>query len=75
MTRLPQIAPRELLAALQRAGFEVLRVRGSHHFLRHRDDPTRQTVVALHSGDMKQGTLRDVLKQARVTPAELIPLL
>ncbi len=69
---MPQITPRELLAAPRHAGFEVVRVRGSHHFLRLMDDPTRQTVVALHSGDMKQGTLRDVLKQARVTPAELV---
>jgi predicted RNA binding protein YcfA (HicA-like mRNA interferase family) len=74
MTRLPQITSSELLAALKRGGFEVVRIRGSHHFLRHMDDPTRQTVIALHSGDMKQGTLRDVLEQARLTPAELILL-
>lgn len=41
MNRLPRIRGRDLLKALQRAGFEVVRVRGSHHFLRHPDG--RQT--------------------------------
>jgi hypothetical protein len=35
-------------------GFLIERIRGSHHFLRHKDDPTRRTVVALHSGDVPQ---------------------
>ena len=64
MSRLPQVKPREMIAALQRAGFSIERIRGSHHFLRHREDPTRRTVVALHARDVPQGTLRDILKQA-----------
>jgi predicted RNA binding protein YcfA (HicA-like mRNA interferase family) len=37
MTRLPRTAGLELIAGLQRIGFSVVRVRGSHHFLRHPD--------------------------------------
>src|SRR5438105_2929499 len=51
MSRLPQITPRQMLAALGRAGFETRRVKGSHHYLVHKDDPTRRTTVAMHSGD------------------------
>jgi predicted RNA binding protein YcfA (HicA-like mRNA interferase family) len=75
MSRLPQVKPREMIAALQRAGFLIERIRGSHHFLRHRDDPTRRTVVALHAGDVPQGTLRDILKQAKISQSDFLKLL
>jgi predicted RNA binding protein YcfA (HicA-like mRNA interferase family) len=75
MSRLPQVRAREMIAALERAGFVVRRIKGSHHFMRHRDNPTRETVVALHPGDLPQGTLRDILKQARLSRAEFMKLL
>ena len=49
MTLLPSLTGRELVAVLTKAGFEVLRVKGSHHFLRHADG--RSTVVPAHSGE------------------------
>jgi mRNA interferase HicA len=75
MTRLPQITARKLLAALQRGGFVIERTKGSHHFLYHRHDPGRRTVIAMHSGDMPQGTLRDILKQTGLSREELLALL
>ena len=48
MRALPALSGRAVIAALERAGFEVIRTKGSHHFLRHRDDPGRQTVVPVH---------------------------
>jgi hypothetical protein len=33
-------------------GFEVIRTKGSHRFLRHRDDPSRQTVVPVYRNDL-----------------------
>jgi predicted RNA binding protein YcfA (HicA-like mRNA interferase family) len=75
MSRLPQVTARKLLAALQRGGFVVDRVKGSHHFLRHKDDPARRTVIALHSGDIPQGTLRDILRQAGLSRDAFLKLL
>ncbi len=49
MTRLPRLTGKEIIGTLQRAGFEVIRVAGSHHFLRHTDG--RVTVVPAHSGE------------------------
>ncbi len=49
MPRLPRLRGREVIAALRRAGFVVLRVKGSHHFLRHPDG--RATVVPVHAGE------------------------
>ena len=61
--------PREVLAKLQRAGFEVERHKGtSHHFLRHADG--RQTMVAMHTKDVPDGTFRAILKQAGLTLEE-----
>jgi predicted RNA binding protein YcfA (HicA-like mRNA interferase family) len=50
VTRLPRLTGAELIAALTKAGFEVVRVRGSHHFLRHPDG--RSTVIPAHSGEV-----------------------
>jgi len=38
-----------VVAALRKAGFEVARIKGSHHFLRHADG--RGSVVPVHSGE------------------------
>lgn len=59
---------REVLAKLHRAGFEVKRQSRSHAVLRHPDG--RQTYVAIHPGDIPQGTLRNILKQAGLTMDE-----
>jgi predicted RNA binding protein YcfA (HicA-like mRNA interferase family) len=53
---------REVLAKLRRAGFEEARQSGSHKVLRHADG--RQTYVAMHTGDVPEGTFRKILKQA-----------
>lgn len=56
---------REVLAKLRRAGFEEVRQSGSHKILRHADG--RQTYVAMHPGDLPEGTFRKILKQAGLT--------
>ena len=50
MTRLPRLTGPELIAALAKAGFQVVRVKGSHHFVRHQDG--RSTVVPAHAGEV-----------------------
>jgi predicted RNA binding protein YcfA (HicA-like mRNA interferase family) len=47
MSRTPRVTGTEVIAALGKAGFSVLRVEGTHHFLRHEDG--RSTVVPVHS--------------------------
>ena len=75
MTRLPQVTPRQVLGALARAGFELRRVKGSHHYLVHKDDPTRRTTVAVHPGDLPSRDVLDILKQARISRDEFMKLL
>ena len=66
MSRLPSISGRKLIAALKRLGFEVIRIRGSHHYLQHPDG--RATVVPVHAGeDIGRGLLAKILRDAELT--------
>ncbi len=56
---------RDLLARLQRVGFVMKRQSGSHVVLRHADG--RQTYVAMHTGEVPNGTFRNIFKQASLT--------
>ena len=75
MNGLPAIRPRQLIRALERAGFFVHHVRGSHHYLKHPEKPGLLVTVPQHNKDLKRGTLRAVLRQAGITPDELRDLL
>jgi len=64
----------DLIRALRKAGFEAIRVRGSHHFLRHPDG--RATVVPVHSGEtIGPGLLNKILRDCELTGEELDSLL
>lgn len=73
--RLPSVTSRDVVKALQRAGFVISRTSGSHCRLIHEDNPTRNVTVPIHSGDLKRGTLRAIISQAGLTVSEFIKLL
>ena len=74
MTRLPRLRGRELVRALESAGFTVDRTRGSHLFLKHADG--RATTVPIHSGEtIGPGLLRAILRDAELSVDELKELL
>ena len=76
IARLPQLNAKQVIRALQRADFVIERSSGSHHLLVHRTDPRRRATVAYHgSKDIPGGTLRNILRQAQLTIAELLDLL
>jgi len=75
MTPLPVVTARQMIGALQRAGFTIRRSKGSHHYLVHTIDPSRRTTVAVHSGDLSQRDVRDILKQAKLSRDEFLKLL
>jgi predicted RNA binding protein YcfA (HicA-like mRNA interferase family) len=74
VTKLARLTGRQLIAALSKAGFEELRVRGSHHFLRHPDG--RHTVVPVHRGEtIGPGLMSKILRDCDISPDELSELL
>jgi predicted RNA binding protein YcfA (HicA-like mRNA interferase family) len=74
MSKLPRVDGRRLIKALQEAGFEVVRIRGSHHFLRHADG--RATVVPVHAGEhIGVGLVAQILRDCDMTRDQLAKLL
>ncbi|MGC2419309.1 MAG: type II toxin-antitoxin system HicA family toxin [Candidatus Acidiferrales bacterium] len=75
MARLPSVSGERLVRALRRAGFVVLRQKGSHVSLEKRaGDKVFRTVVPQHS-TLAKGTLSDILKQSGLMVDQLLELL
>jgi predicted RNA binding protein YcfA (HicA-like mRNA interferase family) len=71
MPKLPRLPGRELIAALKRADFEVIRTKGSHYFMRHPDG--RCTVIPAHSGEIiGPGLLNKILKDIEFAEGDLL---
>ena len=73
--RLPALTPKDVLRALERAGFEVHHVTGSHYILKHPDKSGLRVTLPWHNKDLKRGTLRSVIEQAGYTTDEFVDLL
>ncbi len=70
MPKLPRLRGKELTRSLIKLGFEVIRVRGSHHFLHHPDG--RRTVAPVHAGEViGPGLLSKILKDTKVEADDL----
>ena len=73
MPAVPSLRGERVVRALEKAGFKVARVAGSH-IMRHPDG--RGTTVPAHQGhDVARGTLRGILSDAWLTVEELQRLL
>jgi predicted RNA binding protein YcfA (HicA-like mRNA interferase family) len=74
MPPVPSVQAERLVRALERAGFKVARVAGSHHVMRH-PDGRGTTVPVLAGKDVAKGTLRNILADTRLTVEDLKRLL
>ncbi len=71
MPKLRKLKGKELIKILSLHGFDVIRIKGSHHFLRH--DDGRCTVVPLHAGEtLGPGLLLQILKDTELDRADLL---
>lgn len=62
---------KQVVAALKNHGFEVIRVRGSHQYLRHPDG--RATVVPVHAGEtIGRGLMAKILRDAELSHEQLV---
>ena len=69
MSNLPRVDGRKLIKILKKFGFEVLRTKGSHHFLKHLDG--RSTVVPVHGKEtIGVGLFHKILKDCEITLEE-----
>jgi predicted RNA binding protein YcfA (HicA-like mRNA interferase family) len=74
MSRLPSLKPRQVVAALERGGFEVVRIVGSHYQM-FSERTRRHTTVPHHNRDLPRGTVAAIIQQAGLTRDEFLKLL
>jgi predicted RNA binding protein YcfA (HicA-like mRNA interferase family) len=70
---IPAVRGVQVVRALDRAGFHVVRISGSHHVMKHPDG--RTVSVSVHNRDIAKGTLRNILAIIGMTTEELRDLL
>jgi predicted RNA binding protein YcfA (HicA-like mRNA interferase family) len=75
VTRLPALSYLEIIRALRKRGFLVVRRRGSHVRLQREtaDGPVKLTVPA--HDPVKRGTLRRIIRDAGLTVEEFLDLI
>lgn len=75
MPKLPRVTGKKILSTLKKRGFEIIHVRGSHHYLR-KPMGSKLVVVPVHAGEtIPSKTLQSILEQAELNVDEFIELL
>jgi predicted RNA binding protein YcfA (HicA-like mRNA interferase family) len=58
---LPALKPAKVLWTLQRLGFYIHHIKGSHHYLKHPDKPEVRATIPVHGSDLKRRTLISII--------------
>ena len=74
MSRLPSLKPRQVVAALERGGFVLVRVVGSHYQM-FNEQARRHTTVPHHNRDLPRGTVAAIIQQAGLTREKFLKFL
>ncbi|HQV94104.1 MAG TPA: type II toxin-antitoxin system HicA family toxin [Anaerolineales bacterium] len=72
MPKLPVLKPRQVIAALEKAGFRQVRQKGSHIQFKRGN---LLVTVPNHPGDVNPQVLRSILRQSQMTTDEFIELM
>ena len=72
MGRLAGFRYREIVKKLKSFGFIFDRQAAGSHEIWYNPDTNLYTTIPNHSGDMPEGTLRAILKQANITPEDFL---
>lgn len=74
MSVIPILTPKKLLIVLLKAGFRIVRQKGSHILL---TNPITQksTTIAMHTKDFSRKMIATILKQAGISIQEFLRLL
>ena len=71
--KLRNVRVQRAITAFHRLGYETVRIRGSHHILKHPSG--RMIVLPMHRGTVKVGILLDAIERAGVSTEEFEELL
>ena len=70
MSNFPLLTLKEHIKVLERKGFVLKRIHGSHHYYVH-PVTGKITVVPMHNKDLAKGTLHAILKQAGIEKEDM----
>jgi len=74
MSKFPSVTGAELIKALAKVGFEIVRIKGSHHRIEHPDG--RRSTIPVHGKEtLGSGILLKILRDVEIMRDELLPLL
>jgi predicted RNA binding protein YcfA (HicA-like mRNA interferase family) len=73
--KLPLLSATEIIKALEKADFRVVRQKGSHISLSKRSDTKTYLVVVPNKPEVKRGTLLNILKQTGMSRDDFFRLL
>lgn len=73
--QLPAVSGKQVIRALEKEGWYLKRVRGSHHALRHPTIPDTVVVPVHGNRSLPRGTLLSILRVAGLSREEFVPLL
>jgi len=68
---LKSISGKDFTKLLEKYGWELVRVKGSHHVYMKADNPARISVPVHGNQDLKFGLLKHFMKVARISEYEL----
>jgi predicted RNA binding protein YcfA (HicA-like mRNA interferase family) len=72
MGRLSGFRYRDVVRRLKRLGFQFDRQAAGSHEIWFNEETNRYTTVPNHPGDVPEGTLRAILKQAGISPDQFL---
>jgi predicted RNA binding protein YcfA (HicA-like mRNA interferase family) len=73
--KLPAVTGRQVIGALEREGWRVKRIKGSHHFMTHPDLRDAVPVPVHGSKTLGAGLLLNILKTAGISREKFLELL
>lgn len=74
MSNIPAITGKKMIKTLTKAGFEVIRIKGSHHFVQHPDG--RRSVVPVHGKEtIGKGLFFQILRDCEINIDDFLKLL
>lgn len=65
MPKLPALTPQKVMKIIQKRGFILDRVKGSHHIFFH-PETKRRGIIPFHKRELPIGTLIEILKEAGI---------
>jgi predicted RNA binding protein YcfA (HicA-like mRNA interferase family) len=72
MGRLSGFRYRQIIKKLKKFGFSFYRQAAGSHEIWYNEETKKFTTIPNHPGDMPEGTLRAILKQADISPDDFL---